>query len=440
MKNFVYLRPQVLIVTLLGFSSGLPLALSGSTLSIWMVERGIDLATIGYLSLAGLPYTLKFLWAPLVDIFRIPLLSRWLGHRRGWLIACLLATMVAIVFLGTRDPAVSPLQIGLGALLLAAASATLDIVIDAYRIERLEADEQAAGIAGYVAAYRIGMLVSGAGVILLTVWLERQGIATAQAWPLAYAAAGLLTLSGAIAVLFAREPKLAEDSTRQPAPENALRRIKDNFSGALAGFLQFDALLILVFIVLFKLGDALAGVMTAPYVLSLGYDKATYAGIVKGFGFFASLIGGFAGGWAAVRLTFAQSLWMAGACQAASNLIFIWLATVPVHPGALSAAIFVENFTGGIGNVIFVAYLSALARHPGATATRYALLSALASVGRTLISATAGVAAMTFGWTLFFIMTVVAALPGLLFLYILQARGHFGDLARANSEPAPQAG
>ena len=164
----VYFRPRVLIVLLLGFSAGLPLALSGETLRVWMADRGVDLGTIGLLSLAGLPYTIKFLWAPVVDALDVPWLSRRLGRRRGWLVASQLLLMAAIVFLGTRDPIAAPLVVGLGALLVAFASATQDIVIDAYRVESLPTDEQAAGMAGYVAAYRVGMLVSGAGVIGLT--------------------------------------------------------------------------------------------------------------------------------------------------------------------------------------------------------------------------------------------------------------------------------
>src|SRR5262245_60165803 len=190
----VYLRPRVLIVILLGFSAGLPLALSGETLRVWMADMGVDLGTIGLLSLAGLPYTLKFLWAPVVDALDVPWLSERLGRRRGWLIASQLLLMAVIVFLGTRDPLGAPLVVGLGALLVAFASATQDIVIDAYRVESLPTEEQAAGMAGYVAAYRIGMLVSGAGVIWLSAWLEGKGLSKAAVWPIVYAVAAALVV------------------------------------------------------------------------------------------------------------------------------------------------------------------------------------------------------------------------------------------------------
>ena len=216
----VYLRPRVLIVLLLGFSAGLPLALSGETLRVWMADRGVDLGTIGLLSLAGLPYTIKFLWAPVVDALDVPWLSERLGRRRGWLVASQLLLMVAILFLGTRDPVAAPLVVGLGALLVAFASATQDIVIDAYRVESLAPDEQAAGMASYVAAYRIGMLASGAGVIGLTAWLETRGLDKTVVWPIAFAVAAALVLVGLAAVLLAREPATGAD----PAPRRTSRR------------------------------------------------------------------------------------------------------------------------------------------------------------------------------------------------------------------------
>src|ERR1044071_1306987 len=171
----VYFKPRVLIVLLLGFASGLPLALSGSTLAVWLTERGVDLATIGLFSLVGLPYTFKFAWAPLVDALDVPVLSKLLGRRRGWLVFTQLLIVAAVAILGFSDPEKSLTFVLIGAVLVAAASATQDIVIDAFRVESLATDEQAAGMAGYVAAYRIGMLASGAGVLVLVAWLEHVG-------------------------------------------------------------------------------------------------------------------------------------------------------------------------------------------------------------------------------------------------------------------------
>jgi PAT family beta-lactamase induction signal transducer AmpG len=425
----VYLRPRVLIVLLLGFSAGLPLALSGETLRVWLADRGVDLGTIGLLTLAGLPYTIKFLWAPVVDALHVPGLTRRLGRRRGWLAASQLLLMGAIVFLGTRDPIAAPWMIGLGALIVAFASATQDIVIDAYRVESLPTDEQAAGMAGYVAAYRVGMLASGAGVIGFSAWLEAQGLDKAAVWPIAYLAAAALVLVGLAAVLLGREPPAREDTEAEPG-DDAVTRVYRAAKGAFSEFLSREAAIaVLVFVVLYKLCDALAGTMTAPFVITgMGYDKGTYAAIVKGVGLGALLIGGFAGGAVARALPLAAALWLGALLQLVSNLAFVWLYFQPVSAGALTAAIVVENFTGAIGTVIFVAYLSALCNSPLHTATQYALLTALASTGRTFLSSGTGYLVTAIGWPLFFIATAAAALPALALMAWLQARGHFVPL------------
>jgi PAT family beta-lactamase induction signal transducer AmpG len=423
----VYLRPSVLVIMLLGFSSGLPLALSGETLRVWMADSGVDLGTIGLLSLAGLPYTLKFIWAPVVDAWEVPGLSRRFGRRRAWLIASQLVLMAAIVFLGTRDPINAPWMIGLGALIVAFASATQDIVVDAYRVQSLPTDEQAAGMAGYVAAYRIGMLASGAGVIGFSYWLDQQGLSKEVVWPLAYAGAALLVLVGLFAAIVAREPKSDRDLV--PQEGSPLERLYATARDSFSEFLVRDAAIaILLFVILFKLCDALAGTMTAPFVLSLGYTKGMYAAIVKGVGLAALLIGGFAGGAVARALPLHKALWIAAFLQMFSNLVFVWLGYQPVSAEALTVAIVVENFAGAIGTVIFVAYLSALCSNPLHTATQYALLTALASTGRTLFSSGTGFAAAFLGWTWFFIGTSLTAVPALLLMVWLERRGHFRAL------------
>lgn len=423
----VYLRPSVLVIMLLGFSSGLPLALSGETLRVWMSDRGVDLGTIGLLSLAGLPYTLKFIWAPVVDAWKVPWLQSRFGRRRAWLIASQLVLMAAIVFLGTRDPINAPWMIGLGALIVAFASATQDIVVDAYRVQALPTDEQAAGMAGYVAAYRIGMLASGAGVIGFSAWLEDGGLSKEAVWPLAYMAAAGLVLVGLFASIIAKEPK--SDLNEKPIEGSPMARLYETARGAFTQFLARDAAVaILLFVILYKLCDALAGTMTAPFVLSLGYSKATYAAIVKGVGLAALLVGGFAGGAVARALPLHTALWVGAFLQMFSNLVFLWLGYQTPSAEALTVAIIVENFSGAIGTVIFVAYLSALCRDPLHTATQYALLTALASTGRTLFSSGTGYAAETLGWPTFFIGTALTAIPALLLLTWLQGRGHFRAL------------
>lgn len=420
----VYSRPRVLVIWLLGFSAGLPLALSGTTLAVWMADRGVDIETIGLISLAGLPYALKFVWAPVVDVLDVPVLVLRLGRRRGWMLASQILLMMAIVFLGTRDPVAGPVAIGLGALLVAFASATQDIVIDAFRIESLESDEQAAGMASYVAAYRIGMLVSGAGVVALTAWLETQGATKEAAWSVAYLISALLVLVGMFAILIAGEPKSA--GAPSVPDQSGLVHLAHATASAFADFLSREAALTAVaFVVLYKVGDALAGAMTAPFVLAVGYDKATYAAVVKVFGLLASLLGGFAGGLMALSLSLAQALWLGALVQTASNLVFVWLAMTPPSVSMLTTAILIENFSGGMGTVFFVAYLSMLCSNPAYTAMHYALLTALAAVGRTLIASASGYLAASLGWPLFFLATTVVAVPSLMLLARLQARGHF---------------
>jgi PAT family beta-lactamase induction signal transducer AmpG len=433
----VYLRPRVLIVLFLGFSAGLPLALSGSTLLVWMREAGVDLATIGLFALVGTPYTVKFLWAPVVDALRVPLLSRLLGRRRGWLVFSQALLFLAIVVLATRDPASSPLAVAFGALLVAAASATQDIVIDAFRVESLTEREQAAGMASYVAAYRLGMLVSTAGALFLVSGFERTGLDKLAAWQAGYLAMAALVAVGVVATLIATEPDRSAEAERRQAGDNAVVRVAKAAAGAFSEFLTRElAIVVLAFVVLFKLCDAFAGTMTAPFVIDLGFTRDEYAAIVKGVGLAATLIGGFAGGFIARALPLATALWVGALLQMVSNLVFVGLAYAGTNLWALSAAIIAENFAGAIGTVIFVAYLSALCWSPLHTATQYALLTALAAVGRTYLSAGAGYVAETAGWPLFFAISSLTALPGLVLLALLQARGHFAKLDAAGEAKA----
>ncbi|MDB5617943.1 MFS transporter [Tardiphaga sp.] len=425
----VYLQRRVLIVLLLGFSSGLPLALSGSTLLVWMREAGVNLGTIGLFALVGTPYTLKFLWAPLVDALHIPWLTHKLGRRRGWLVFAQALLIVAILLLALADPARSPGYVAVGALLVAAASATQDIVVDAFRVESLPESEQAAGMASYVAAYRIGMLVSTAGVLFLVSAFESTGLARSNAWMWGYVAMAVMVLLGTVTALAATEPEASAVAEAATRGESAFRRVVKAAVGAFSEFLaRKDAWAALAFVVLFKFTDAFSGTMTAPFVIDVGFTRNDYAAIVKGVGLAATLIGGFAGGFVARRYSLAASLWIGAILQALSNLAFAWLALIGVNQWALALAITVENFTGAIGTVIFVAYLSALCKNPLHTATQYALLTALAAVGRTYLSAGAGYVAQATGWPMFFVISMLVALPSLVLLLWLQRRGHFETL------------
>ncbi len=425
----VYCKRRVLIVMFLGFSSGLPLALSGATLLVWMRESGVDLGTIGLFALVGTPYTVKFLWAPLTDALDVPLLTRWLGRRRGWLVFAQFLLIAAIIFLGSCNPATAPGLVAFGALLVAATSATQDIVVDAFRVESLPENEQAAGMAGYVAAYRIGMLVSTAGALFLVSAIEARGFDKPAAWHWGYVVMAALVLIGTVTALVATEPERSAQAAAAHAGQKPFARIIEAAVGAFKDFLSYElALVMLAFVVLFKFTDALSGAMTAPFVIDLGFTRNEYAAIVKGVGLAALLIGGFAGGFIARALPLAPSLWVGAILQSVANLAFTALAVAGANTTVLAFAITVENFTSAIGTVMFVAYLSALCQNPLHTATQYALLTALAAVGRTYLSSGAGFIAEATGWPWFFVICALAGIPSLVLLAWLQRRGHFQRL------------
>jgi MFS transporter, PAT family, beta-lactamase induction signal transducer AmpG len=431
----VYLQPRVLVVLFLGFSGGLPLALSGATLRVWLRESGIGLETIGLFALVGTPYTIKFLWAPVVDALDVPILARLFGRRRGWLVFSQLLLIVAIVLLAFCNPAAVVWYLPFGAaLLVATASATQDIVIDAFRIESLPESEQAAGMASYVAAYRIGMLVSTAGALFLVSGIEGLGVGRGAAWTWGYVAMAAFVLIGIAATLWAGEPEKSAVAAAEHAAharDNPFLRVMRTAVGAFQDFLTRDlAFAALVFVVLFKFTDAFAGIMIEAFVIDLGFSRNEYAAIIKGVGLAATLIGGFAGGFVARAYPLATSLWIGGILQAVANLAFSWQAVVGHDAVMLTAAIVTENFTGAIGTVIFVAYLSALCRNPLHTATQYALLTALAAVGRTYLSAGSGYVAAATGWAWFFAVCALVAVPSLVLLAFLQRRGHFAEFEK----------
>jgi PAT family beta-lactamase induction signal transducer AmpG len=291
-------------------------------------------------------------------------------------------------------------------------------------------------MAGYVAAYRIGMLASTAGALFLVSGFEGIGLAKPQAWSAGYLAMAGLGVIGIITSLFATEPEKSALAEAIHARINPLARVVKAAIGAFADFLAYDmAPVILIFVVLFKFTDALSGVMTAPFVIDLGFSRNEYAAIIKGVGLVATLAGGFAGGFVARAYPLAASLWIGGILQALANLGFSAQALIGHNAVALTLAITLENFTSAIGTVIFVAYLSALCRNPLHTATQYALLTALAAVGRTYLSSGAGYLAETAGWVAFFAICAAAALPSLALLAFLQHRGHFAMLqAPANNK------
>ena len=403
----IYWERRLIIVFLMGFASGLPFLLSGATLSIWLTEAGVSLTTIGLFALVGTPYNFKFFWAPLIDRVPIPVLSRLMGRRRAWMIIIQLGLMAAIITLGLSEPQTTPGMTALLALAVAFFSASQDIVIDAYRIEILDDDQQGAGAAMTQAGYRFGLLVSGAGALYL---------ATEINWSLVYGIMGVLILVGFITALRAPIP----DSDR----EREEHQIRENWihTALVAPFVEFFqrnnlgvSLLILAFILLYKFGDAFAGVMANPFYIKIGFTKVEIANVSKIFGVFATLVGVFTGGIVVKRWGILKSLLYCGILQMLSNLMFAAQAAIGSHVGFLFLTIGMENLSGGMGSAAFVAYLSLLC-NTAYTGTQYALFTSFMAFGRTWLSAFSGWVAEQTGWVTFFVISTFVALPGLLLL------------------------
>jgi MFS transporter, PAT family, beta-lactamase induction signal transducer AmpG len=428
----VYLQRRVLVVLLLGFSGGLPFSLAGQTLQAWTTESGLDIKTIGLFAFVGTPYWSKVFWSPAVDALDIPVLTRLLGRRRSWLLLTQVMLLVAIVLLAYCDPRTAPLGTAFVALLVTTASATQDIVIDAFRVESLTENEQAAGMASYVAAYRIAALVSGAGALLLVSVFVSYGFDQQKAYSATYLVMGALIVVGMLATLFAVEPESSARATAEhigPGHDAAARRLVKVAVSSLKDFLSRDAAVaILLFVVLFKLADALAVAMNTTFALKIGFSRVELAAILKGVGFAATLLGGFAGGFVARSFPLSTSLWIGGILQTLAILPFSWQAIVGHDTAWLTFTIMVAYFADGLGTVTFVAYLSALCGNPLHTATQYALLTALTAIGRTVFAAGSGYMAEATGWFGYFLLCAASAIPGFIVLAYLQRRGHFETL------------
>jgi len=383
-------------VALLGFASGLPLALTGGTLQAWMAVEGVDLQTIGIFSLVGLPYALKFFWAPLLDRYALP----FLGRRRGWILGTQFILMGLIFLLGLTSPKNTPWLVALLALLLTFTSASQDIVIDAYRTDVLREKERGLGAAVSVTGYRIAMLVSGALALIL---------AGPLGWRLTYLLMAGLMLIGTMATFLGPEP---EEAVRPP------QSLKEAISGPLTEFFGRPAAwAFLALIILYKIGDAFAGSLTTAFLIrGPGFSIGEVGVINKGLGLMATILGALFGGVMLARLGLYRSLMAFGVLQAISNLSFMALAYVGKVYSMMVVAVAFENLSGGMGTAAFVAFLMTLCDHRY-TATQFALLSALASLGRIFVGPPSGYLSQEVGWVIFFFITFLAALPGLVLLY-----------------------
>ncbi len=397
---------RFLVLLGLGFSAGLPLPLTAFTLRQWLSESGISLSAIGLTALIGLAYSLKFLWSPVLD-HAAPPAFRALGRRRGWLASIQPVLALAILAIGFTDPAAATTTVAL-AVLVAFLSASQDIVVDAYRIEVLEERAQGYGLACYVWGYRGALLVSGGGALAMAEW---------AGWPVAFAMCAALMAVGFAAVLAAPEPPAAP-----PPPGAWSARLRGAVVDPFADFMRRRHwLAILLFIALFKLGEALAGVMTAPFYRALGFSRTEVAAVASVFGLFATLAGALAGGWLVARLGTARALVLTGLGQMLSNLMYVALAHAGHDVAMLWAQVGVENFTDGLADAAFVTYLSGLTSR-AFTATQYALLSSLAAVPLRTLGASSGWLAETLGWPHFFLLTTFAALPAMAIMVWLLRR------------------
>jgi len=402
----VYRDRRFVYILLMGFSSGLPLLLTLSTLSYWLATVGIDKTAIGLFALVGLPYSFKFLWAPVIDHVALPLVTRRFGRRRGWALTIQAVLIGCILLMGATDPATDPWTTALAAFAIAFFSASQDIVVDAYRIEILAEHEQGAGAAATQTGYRIGLLVAGAGAVALSDFVG---------WPGVFAALAVCVLVGVAAVLLAPEPQVPERVWHSAGGTPA--EWLDN--AVIAPFRDFLTrrgwLVILAFVLLYKFGDAIGGVMANPFYVELGFTGVEIASVTKVFGMVATLAGIFAGGVLVARYGIFAALLVGGILQASTNLLFALQAAVGNDISMLALTIGADNFTGGLGSAAFVAYLSSLC-NAAFTGTQYALLTSLMAAGRTLLASGGGWLADQTDWVMFFVLTTGLATPGLLLL------------------------
>ncbi len=416
---------KMLALALIGFGSGLPLFLTSQTLAGWMRIEGIDLKTIGAFSLVALPYSLKFAWAPLFDRYTPP----FLGRRRGWLIVTQIALLVSIAAMSLHDPRLSLQMLAANAVCIAFFSASQDIVADAYRTDVLAEREMGAGAAIFVMGYRVALLAAGSLAFIL---------ADRMSWPTVYLVISLFMVLAVMASLWAPEPVI-RGTPPQTFADAVILPFREFFQRAGVR----TAVFVLAFIVLYKLPDSLTITLSTPFLIDLGFSQTDIGAIKGGLGILATVAGAVAGGVLVARIGINRALWVLGALQATSNLAYYALALAGKEYPLLVGAILIENFCWGMVSSGFVAFLMSMCS-TRFSATQYALLSSLTGVGRDVLVAPAGAVAESTGWATFFLITVIAAIPGLLLLPIfapwsaegpLVAAPHTGDTIAPGSQP-----
>jgi MFS transporter, PAT family, beta-lactamase induction signal transducer AmpG len=393
---------RIAVMLPLGFASGLPLALTSGTLQAWLTVAGLDLKTIGIFTLVGLPYTLKFLWAPLMD----RLVPPWLGRRRGWMLVTQMSVALGLAAMAVTGPGQRPEILGILALVVAFLSASLDIVFDAYRTDVLLRPERGFGAAVWVNGYRCALLIASAGALLLSDYIG---------WQNTYLLLAALMAVGVVTILVSPEP------SEPGAPPASLA---EAIGGPLKEFFTRPGVVgLLALIVLYKVGDAVAASLQTAFLIGGMGFSVSEVGYVKGLGIGATLIGALAGGVAMAKLGMVRSLLLFGLFQAVSNLGFMWLAWMGKSYMALMTSILVENVTGGMGTVAFVALIMSLCDHRY-TATQFALLSSLEALGRVFSGRPSAELVELVGWAQFFFWSFLIALPGIWLVWVLRTQLH----------------
>ena len=401
-----YLHPRVAVVGLLGFFSGLPLLMTASTLTYWLASAKLDYTSIGLFALVGIPYTLKFAWAPFVDSLKIPFLTRWLGQRRSWIVFAQLGLISAFLGLALCDPAVDLSKVAGCAFAISVFSATQDIAIDAYRIETLEQNQYAAGSALGTFGYRIAMLVSGAGAIVF---------ADLYGWSACFIAMALLMTMGVIFALTQHEPfRLDEETIAEGTrTHQAALWIKKTILEPFVNFMKHAQWgWLLVFVLVYRASDGMLGFMSMPFYKAMGFTAGEIASAVKIFGMIATFLGVFLGGLLATRYGNLRMLFVGALLQALSNGVYIVIYLAGHEMSVLYGALLIENVTGGIAGTAFIAYLCQLCSLRFA-ATQYSLLAALAVTPRIFLAAPSGVLIDTAGWIPYFLTTILVGLPAI---------------------------
>lgn len=415
----VYFDRRMIAMVMLGFSSGFPLLLVFSTLNLWLKDAGVPLTMIGLFSLAKTPYSLKWLWSPIVDRVKLPFFNRF-GRRRGWALFTQIWLMLAIGGMAMTNPAQSPVSMAIWAFVVTFASASQDIVLDAYRIESFDNREQGAGVAVFVLGYRIGTIFSGAGALFMAASMD---------WSDVYKIMALGAVVGMVTIICSKEPK--KDRKYKE------RKLKGNWRQKLAQFMKKAVhepladfvkrpnwLWVLLFIFFYRMSDAYIGPMAYPFYDDLGFSKKEIATIVKLFGVAATIAGTLIGGIVVSKMGIVRSLLFCGVLQGVSNLVFVAQAYAGHNVQVFMLTISIENITSGMGTAAFVAYLSSLC-NVAYTATQYALLSSLMSLARDVFAATSGFLAAAISWQMFFVLTTLMAIPGMVILLYLIHKNSF---------------